>query len=419
MIRNFADAQAALQHYYGQPGSNTYTLDRIRELMAFLGNPQDRLRIVHVAGTSGKTSTSYYVSSLLEQSGATVGLTVSPHVNEVNERVQINHTPLPEAEFCKALDTFLHEVQASGVTPSYFELMVAFAYWQFARMGVDYAVIEVGLGGLHDGTNVISREDKVCIITDIGFDHVNVLGNTLREIATQKAGIILKHNHVFMHQQSSDVMSVVHEKCRQENAELEIIGLEQTSAPEFLPLFQKRNFTLAARAVQYVLKRDGFAVLTADQLAAAAKVYIPGRMEVHHVNGKVVIFDGAHNPQKMSALVSSIQTAYPDREVAALVAFVQARPDRWQSTLDELVSLSHHVVVSSYAMVPADSLKQSEPVADVADYLRKKQSVTLSVEPDLKEACDALLLQPEPVLLVTGSLYLLSDARRLMGVGDH
>lgn len=415
MIRNLAEATEALKRFYNQPGSNTYTLDRMRELMAYLDNPQNHLKIVHVAGTSGKTSTVYYVSALLEASGATVGLTVSPHVNEVNERVQINHTPLPEPVFCRALDEFLSVVERSGVKPSYFECLVAFAFWQFKRMGVDYAVIEVGLGGLVDGTNVVSREDKVCIITDIGFDHTHILGNTLSEIATQKAGIILPGNHVFMHQQPTEVMSVVHAMCRKQNAELEVIGAGQARAATTLPLFQQRNFVIAEQAVQYVLRRDGAKPLSEAQAQTAATTFVPGRMETHQLHGKTVIFDGAHNAQKMSALVESVKEMYPDREVAALVSFVRGASERWQQTLNTLEPLCKHFVISTFDDAQ-DSIKQSVPVDEIAAYLRDKQTVTLVIEPDLKQACEALLAQPEPILLITGSLYLLSNARREMGI---
>lgn len=415
MIRNLAEATEALKRFYNQPGSNTYTLDRMRELMVYLDNPQDKLRVVHVAGTSGKTSTVYYVSALLEASGATVGLTVSPHVNEVNERVQINHTPLPEQEFCRALDEFLGIVAESGIVPSYFECLVAFAYWQFARMGVDYAVIEVGLGGLMDGTNVISREDKVCVITDIGFDHTHILGNTLHEIATQKAGIIREHNHVFMYQQSPDVMRAVHVACKQADAELHTIAPGHAAAPSSLPLFQQRNFVLAEQAVGYVLQRDGGAALTQSQLQSAASTFVPGRMEIHHVGGKIIIFDGAHNAQKMAALVASVQHAYPDRDVAALIAFVHGASERWQPTIDTLAAVCHHFVITSFDGAQ-DSIKSSVPPTEVATYLRANKFITLNVEPVLENACKALISQPEPILLVTGSLYLLSSARQLMDI---
>lgn len=417
MIRSFVEARHVLRAFYNQPGSNTYTLDRMRTLMAYLGDPQNTLQIVHVAGTSGKTSTAYYVSALLEASGATVGLTVGPHVNEMNERVQINHAPLPEQAFCRALDEFLVLIAQSGVKPSYFELLVAFAFWQFARLGVDYAVIEVGLGGLLDGTNVITREDKVCVITDIGFDHTDILGKTLPEITTQKAGIIHEHNHVFMLTQPTEVMDVVRVTCQRKDAKLHVASERHDDGTEKLPVFQRRNFSLASRAVAYVLARDGHVALTTEQLQAASNIYIPGRMEMHHFGRKTIIIDGAHNAQKMAALTESVRTAFPNQAVAALVALVKTSSNRWQPALDVLATITSDIIVTNFQVDPENSIKQSIPPAEIAVYLHEKR-ISSVVEPVLKQACEQLLARPEPVLLVTGSFYVLSDARRLLGLSS-
>ena len=180
-IHTLAEANLALRPFYDY-SRTAYTLDVMKALMEHLGNPQNQLRVLHVAGTSGKTSTAYYCAALLKEAGKKVGLSVSPHVDTVNERLQINGQPMPEAEFCKVLSEFLDVVAESGIKPSYFELLVAMTYWEFARQKVDYAVIEVGLGGLRDGTNVIERADKVCLITDIGLDHTEILGHTLTKI---------------------------------------------------------------------------------------------------------------------------------------------------------------------------------------------------------------------------------------------
>src|SRR5581483_2006875 len=328
-ISNFAEANAALQTYYDVPGSNTYTLDRMRALMAYLGNPQDRLKVVHIAGTSGKGSTAYYVTSLLHEMGAAkVGLHVSPHVNEVNERLQINGIPVPEADFCRSLRAFLDVVQNSGVMPSYFELMVAFAYYEFDRRQVDYAVIEVGLGGLLDSTNVISREDKVCIITDIGLDHTRVLGNTLSLIAAQKAGIIQQQNTVFTYQQSEEVMRAIRTVCDGQQGILRVIVPQVTpyAGMAALPLFQQRNMYLALQAAQHVCKRDGLSPVGEEQIAHAAQVYIPGRMDVVYSQGKTIIFDGAHNEQKMRVLLASVRAAFPGQDIAVLWRFRKPSP---------------------------------------------------------------------------------------------
>jgi dihydrofolate synthase / folylpolyglutamate synthase len=414
VLRNFAEARAALTGFYNRPGSNTYTLERMRALMEFLGNPQNSLRIVHVAGTSGKTSTAYYASALLEASGANVGLTVSPHVVEVNERVQINRAPLPEHEFCSSLGEFIGRIEASGIEPSYFELMVAFAFQQFATRGVDYAVIEVGLGGLLDATNVISRADKVCVITDIGLDHTNVLGNTISEIAAQKAGIIQHGNQVFMYKQSEAVMGEARRAALRNTAKLHEIARAKIAALTHLPRFQQRNFYLAEQAIRYVLQRDGVPELTPRQLKFAAGIQVPGRMEIHRAGGKTIIFDGAHNEQKMTALTQSIRAAFPDQPVAALAAFVKSDAERWHPALDSLALVAKHIIVSSFNLEPDDRLKKSMSAQQVADYLRESGFTAVNVESDLATACHELLKRPEPVLLITGSLYMLHDAREIV-----
>ncbi|HET6924268.1 MAG TPA: Mur ligase family protein, partial [Candidatus Saccharimonadales bacterium] len=313
-VTTFAEAHAALRKYYQVPLNGPYTLDRMYRLLAAVGNPQDTLRAIHIAGTSGKTSTAYYAAALLQQTGAKVGLTVSPHVDEVNERVQLNLTPLPEAQFCAELTEFLALVEASDITPSYFECMIAFAYWEFARQQVDYAVVEVGLGGLLDGTNTIQRDDKVCVIADIGFDHTEVLGDTLEAIAAQKAGIIQPHNAVFVHPQDEAVMAVFQEACHAKVAELTVVPDTLPFDSLYLPSFQRRNLSLALAAVKYVLQRDGRNPLDDGQIETAARTHIPARMETVKSGGRTFILDGAHNAQKLATLFDDVERRFPGQE---------------------------------------------------------------------------------------------------------
>lgn len=415
-IADFAEAHARLSQFYevaASPGG--YTLERIRKLAAYLGNPQQTFRIIHVAGTSGKTSTAYFVAALLKAGGAKVGLTVSPHVDEVNERVQIGMTPLPERQFCDELGVYLDLVEASGVKPSYFEALTAFAFWEFARQQVDYAVVEVGLGGLLDATNIITREDKVCVITDIGLDHTEILGDTLGAIASQKAGIIQQGNHVFMLKQPAEVLHVIERQCEKQHAPLEILNSTKPDAPWYgtLPLFQQRNFTLARRAVRYVLARDARPALTSTQLRQAAAQIIPARMEQFSLANKTVILDGAHNAQKIGALRTSIRQRFPDQRVAVLAAFVSGKDEqRWQQALSELLRLSRNLIITSFASAQ-DFPKTSVNPHRIATFCHQ-QGVTPAVIEDPAQAFRRLLSQPEPVLLATGSFYLLNHIRPLM-----
>lgn len=383
--------------------------------MKFLGDPQDTLKVIHIAGTSGKTSTAYYAAALLGQAGAKVGLTVSPHVDEINERVQINMVPLPEAEFCALLGDFLDRVERSGIDPSYFELMVAFAYDTFVKQGVDYAVVEVGLGGLLDGTNVVTRADKVSVITDIGLDHVEILGETLGEIAAQKAGIIQPHNQVFMYRQAEEVMRPVEARAAEQHATLQVVAPDTVSALGLvlLPPFQRRNFGLAERAAEYALGRDKHPPLTQQQLQTAAQTYIPARMEVVMVAGKTVIIDGSHNSQKITQLLAGIRERFPGRPIAALTAFVNGRDSRWQEALDVLLPEVSVLIATSFATAQ-DVPKVSVDPARIADYCVTAGLRDCTVYPDAPAAFRQLLGLPADVLLVVGSFYLLNHIRPLV-----
>jgi dihydrofolate synthase/folylpolyglutamate synthase len=410
-ITNFAEAHEALRRFYRK--DTTYTLDRMRALMDYLGNPQDDLKIIHVAGTSGKTSTAYYTAALLKAAGCKVGLTVSPHVDEVNERVQIDLTPMPETKFCAALSEFIEKVDASEIVPSYFELMVAFSYWQFSREKVDYAVIEVGLGGLLDGTNVVDREDKVCIITDIGLDHTEVLGDTLAKIATQKAGIIQSGNEVFMYCQDEEVMEVVERVCKRQSATLHIALQLSPSEATTLPLFQQRNFHLAAQAVTLVLQRAG-QTMTNEQRKRASETYIPARMEIiEREDGKTIVIDGAHNEQKLHTLFESITTKYPGEKIAALVGFVESDAFRLEHNIEELTGQVERIIATSFYS-EKDYPKYSVAPSVVAAKCQRRGYKNVQVCEKPADAWQLLLSSPEPILLVTGSFYLLNHIRPLL-----
>ncbi|HEY1063787.1 MAG TPA: hypothetical protein VGE30_00645 [Candidatus Saccharimonadales bacterium] len=411
-IHNLTEAQDLLRPYYNN-ARTPYTLDTMRDLMEFLGNPQEKLRVLHVAGTSGKTSTAYYCAALLMHAGKKVGLSVSPHVDTVNERLQINGAPLPEADFCNVLGEFIDIIDGSGIQPSYFELLAAMAYWEFARRGVDYAVIEVGLGGLLDGTNVVDRPDKICLITDIGLDHTEILGETLRDIATQKAGIIRPGNTVFMYEQDAEVMDVITHVVRREGADLNAQQNSAAVTDSILPLFQQRNLGLAVAAAQYVLRRDSDEQMTPAVITQAAQTVIPARLERFRVGSKTVIVDGSHNQQKIRTLLESIAALYPQQDIAAVCAFVQGNEERWHGGLTELGSAVEHLIVTGFAS-EQDVPKASVAPGGVAAYAATHELGSVEVIETPATAYKALLLRPEPVLLITGSFYLLNHIRPLI-----
>lgn len=408
-IRNFDDAHKLLKVYAERAKqSGSYSLDRMRAVLSELGNPQDSYKTVHVAGTSGKSSTCYYITSLLIASGAKVGLTVSPHVDEVNERVQVNLVPLSEKRFCSQLQRFIDLIDKTGAELTYFELLVSFAFWEFAQQKVDYAVVEVGLGGLLDGTNVVHRPDKVCVITDIGLDHTNVLGKTISAIAEQKAGIIQDHNPVFMYQQSQDVMAMVKARCAQEHAFLHTVDEEPDEQD-----FKHRNYNLAEHVFEFITERDNLKMLSKADFERTFNLNIPARMEVVDYKGKTIVIDASHNGQKMGALVKGIKNQFPQASVAALVSFVAGDAHKPEEALQELHELTDEVIVTSFKDMQ-DTPKKSLDTKEIADNAKRAGFSNIKVVEDPVEAFQELLAHNQDILLVTGSFYLLNHIRPLL-----
>jgi len=415
IVKNFEEANEILRQFWPEKlVRRAYTSEYMLQFMDFLGNPQDKLKVIHVAGTSGKTSTSYYCAALLKAAGKSVGLTVSPHVDEINERVQVDLQPLNEAEYCRELDIFLDVVKKSKLTLTYFEVLISFAYWEFVRRGVEYAVIEVGMGGNADATNVVNRPDKVCVITDIGLDHINVLGSTLGEIAESKAGIIRLHNSAFCYHQPDEALDKIKDRAKQKQADLHILAPEATQSQLIdLPLFQQRNLGLARAAVDHALAQNGQPILTEKMVATAAQTYIPARMETIKRSGKTIIMDGAHNYQKLHALGDSLKQKYPGQSIAAVVGFVGQRAYRLEDSAKELSAFVDHIIVTSFHG-SQDERHDSEDPQEVLEILEHNGAKSLEVVANSKNALDVLLARPEPILLVAGSFYMLNDIRPLL-----
>lgn len=411
-IQNFTEAHRVLQKYVPPTRSlrENYTLDRMKLLMEGLGNPQENYQIIHVAGTSGKTSTSYYIAALLTQTGRKVGLSVSPHIEEVNERVQVNMRPLAEAEFCDMLGEFINLVENLGVHPTYFELLTAFAFWYYDKIQVDYAVMEVGMGGLLDGTNVINNPSKICAIADIGLDHTKVLGDTIPEIAYQKAGIIQPGNSVFMNRQSSEIVAVIERQCTRQGAALQVLeAVPSESVAKDLPLFQQRNWQLACSVIQSIKQKDELPDISDAGLRKAVGILVPGRMEILQYGDKIIILDGAHNEQKMHAFVESILEKYPDQKRAVLLGIVSDKSAKSKPILDEVSKMSSTIIVTSFKTQQDIERISIDPHTLLDGEYSSDLNLLIIEEPEA--ASVALLQRPESILIITGSFYLLNKLR--------
>jgi len=415
-INTIADAENALAVYIPKVREmlgKDITLDRTNQLMELVGHPEKELNIIHIAGTSGKTSTAYFISSILYNSGKKVGLTVSPHIDLITERIQINGRPISEEDFCKSLEEFLGIIDSSDLEPTYFEVLIAFAYWYFRKQGVDYAVIETGLGGLHDSTNVAKRADKVCVITDIGFDHMHVLGNTIEEIAKQKAGIIHEHNHVFMYDQGREVNDIFKQQADSKQAKITFFNPEDTSSSiknkypwfELLPLFQQRNWALAYRATNYVAERDGLNL----NVEKSASITIPGRMNIIELGEKKIILDGAHNEQKMEMFIKSFKQQFPGQQVPILFSIKEKK--EFEDVLPLLLPIASEIFLTEFS-VYQDRPNMSADLEDMASLLKEKNFNRVTIEHRQEEAYKKFLAAVESLGIVTGSFYLIAQLRK-------
>jgi len=396
---------------YSPPGmKGKYGLGRIKQVMRYLDDPQEKIPVIHVAGTSGKTSTSYFIRSLLEVAGQKTGLTVSPHIVGINERVQIRGNPLAPEIFIRYARDFLERIEKTELHPTYFELLIALAYNIFAKEHVDYGVIETGLGGLLDGTNVVSRADKICVITDIGLDHTEILGDTIEKIAAQKAGIIQKGNHVIMHRQTPEIMAVFEETVRQKAATMQIIENQLDTETSSLPSFQRRNWHLARAVFDYVVRRDGLKQVTETQLQKTMHDTPPGRFEIYHYQNKTIILDGAHNPQKLQALRSSLENAGVT-SAAFLMNLVEAPESKIIESFRVVQPLCSHMTLPEFSAGQDLKSRRSLKVDVAFEYARKAGIPAVERCTDALHAFDLLVRRPESILVITGSLYLVSLLR--------
>lgn len=401
-MKTFVEAEQAINDYViSLDVKSSYSLERIKKLLDKLDNPQDKIKVVHVAGTSGKTSTCYYLAKLLSLNGYKTGLSVSPHIESINERVQVNLTPVSEKEFCKNLGEFIGILKSQDVRPTYFELLVAFAFWYFALIKVDYAIIEVGLGGLLDGTNVVSREDKICVITDIGLDHIDILGETLEEITAQKAGIIQKGNQVFSNQQDKPVINSLRRAAESKHAEL-IVNSKQDFTS-----FNTRNFSLAKLAAEWIFKRDLKPQLSEAKVDEASKTVIPGRMEKYSIKGKTVILDGAHNSQKIENLLKSLESEIEPGDCCFVLAVGENKKSHLLKMTQAISKYAGHVILTNFKFSQDFKHKSLSP-----GYLKSYfEDVPSEKAFDLNQAVKKALNRPEKTVIFTGSLYMVGPVR--------
>ena len=396
-----------LDEIIARPPEKYNRLAYVTHILEILGNPQNQIPAVHIAGTSGKGSTAYYATSLLNRAGYTTGTLVSPHIASVAERSLINGRPLPEQEYLHYFQAFASFYTAHNLHLSYFEFLTIFSFWLFKKIDVNYIIIEVGIGGRLDTTNVISRSPTVRVITDIGLDHTELLGNTLTEITQEKAGIIHQSDSVVMNRQTSEIETVVRQHAESQFSQFSIASPIIDDFLKILPDFQQRNWTLAYRAVEKRLALDKKPPLPKEALKKSVHITIPGRLEKRNVDGVNIIFDVAHNPQKIRALIDSLRKLYPDKKPVFVVAFGQNKHSSLAGSLaiiDNLAQLAYATTFSAnygknHRNVPPENIRHVMKSAVEIEHNPNK-----ALEKAIKKA-----RQLYTYVVVTGSFYLVSE----------
>ncbi|MEG0303548.1 MAG: folylpolyglutamate synthase/dihydrofolate synthase family protein [Gordonibacter sp.] len=321
-------------------------LDRIRELLERLGRPQDDLKFVHVAGTNGKGSTCAYLSSILQEAGYRTGLFTSPFIETFEERIRVDGRNISSDELARVALAVRDQAEAMDDHPTEFELMCAVALVHFVRRACDIAVLEVGLGGRLDSTNVIDAPE-VAVVARIGLDHTALLGSTLAAIAGEKAGIVKDGVPVVSWPQEGEAMAVVEEAARTHGAaltvpdfaQLQVGPVEQrggTSVRLFtygslcnletslLGSYQPANAALAIETAR-VLGENGWSIPDAVVRAGIAQARWPGRFEVVDAgpDRPTVVVDGGHNPQGARALVDSLADVFPGKKPVFVIGVLE------------------------------------------------------------------------------------------------
>lgn len=434
MIQNYADALAFI---HGRTKFKKIpTLKRMRRFLAELGNPEQGLHYIHVTGTNGKGSTVAMLRSMLLDSGLTVGSFTSPFITRFNERIEYNAQQISDDDLVRLaqrLEAVVAKLDRELPTggPTEFEIDTALMFCYMAEKKPDVVLLEVGIGGLYDSTNVIIPD--VSVITTVGWDHMKYLGNTLGAIATQKAGIIKPGVPVVIGKLPAEAQKVIEQTATEKNAPLAELGrdlaVRKTNAHGLraqiqydglnihhgrfqLGLagdYQVENAAIALTAAQLFLQGRGLPVDQSALHQGLAASRWPGRMEVVNREPPVML-DGAHNLPGMQALVKSIRDDFADRDVYILVAILADK--QYDLMLGELASLGNvHLTVTNFA--GPGPKRPSADLTQVAAQLSSRYPIKVADTWQAGFQQVAGQLSSEDVMIVTGSLYFISEVRHL------
>jgi len=428
-LEKFTNYERAPQYIYTGQAMN---LERVRKLLEAVGSPEKKLRAIHIAGTKGKGSTAKMINAVLNSAGCRVGLYTSPHLVVKNERVLVNDEMVSDRDLADAIDALRPGVDAVHAQAelgelTYFELVTAAAFFHFAAKKVDYAVLETGLGGRFDATNVCNP--ALVIITPVSLDHTDILGDTVAKIASEKAMIIKPGSKVVVAPQPADAMSVIEGRGRETGAQLfPVEKYYQWKLNYIYPmemsfdLTGKRNLIgLKTKMIgPHQMQNAATAVLACDLLAGMgagvkisddtiryglAKTRLAARFQQLEFAGRTVILDGAHNLDSAKALVETLALVYPGKKYNFMVGMGKDK---------DIAGFFSAVkpVAKSIMLCRAHHSRAEEPAQMnkiLADF-----SGEVVISPEINDALDQItrLGRPGEVFVVTGSFFLIGEALR-------
>ena len=413
--------------------------ENTEKILYALGKPEEKLKVIHVAGTNGKGSTCAFINSILLKLNKDVGMFTSPHLVKINERIKINGKDISDTQF---LDTFLkvkgciEELFGDNYIPTFFEYMFLIGITAFADSNVEYAIFEVGLGGRLDATNYI-KKPKVSVITSISMDHMEILWDTIEKIAVEKAGIIKDNVPVVYYGQNPICKKLIDENANKHNADtiaifkddIKIVQKENkvidfyitnmydkyglVSIP-FSMEYQTINAYLAISAIEVILKSEEIQV--DDHIIHLIKEGLletkwPGRMEEVSEN---VFIDGAHNYEGMEAFCKHVSEVSKQKKIYILFSVVKEK--EYHEMMDLILEINN---CGGFYVAPVKN-SRALAVTDMGEYLRENSVVPVYMYNDLKTAYFQAkkALKTNEILFCTGSLYMVGELKNLEEEND-
>lgn len=436
MIKNYSEAQKFLfDHIPGEKfmfqGDTGF--ERSKKFLESLGNPQNKFKSIHVAGTSAKGSTSFLISKILHSQNFKVGLFISPHIIDFRERIQLNNEFISKDEFVSVMNHIYPKVrrfeEKNGMV-TFFEILAAMAFTFFDLKKVDYAVIETGMGGLLDTTNTITRLDKINVITQIGFDHTKFLGETIEEIATQKIGIVHEGQEVItFDQEYPQALSVFEKQVSKINAKLQVVSKnsykvinssENGSIFDFnfnglslkrlklslIGEYQVQNCSLAIGVIIAVSQKDKWEIENELLLKSLKNLRFPGRFEIINKFDSKIVIDGAHNEQKMKGFLSSLKKIFGDEKFTFIIGFKKDKDTK--SMLKMIIPHAKKIIISEFKSLSQDIIHTSIDKEEIQAELEEIGFLNIELANSIDQIIKIMKTKPDKYI-ITGSLYLVSE----------